>query len=340
MTRPQRQQADPPAGSGRPTYYTVSDGNYFLGTVALINSLALTGNAGTMFVLDVGLSSRQRRILRDHATLVDRSNDMRHPFLLKPYAHSLEPAGTAVVIDSDMIVTAPLHDVFEDAAGGLICAFPDGPQTRWRWFPEWQERLRLRAPLRREACINTGFLAFSVDHWPDLLSRWWEVCQLVRPEEVWVPGPFQAPDQDAMNALLMSEVPRDRVRLLPETETGFGVDVGRKIAVEDVSKLRCRHDGHELRILHFIDRPKPWERAGWARLAATDYVRLMRRVLFASDVPLQIDPGIVPLWLRPGRAGEATLSALGLTNGALVSLARHTPDAVAEQLRRLRRAIA
>jgi hypothetical protein len=321
------------------TYYTISDRNYFLGTVALLNSLALTGNPGSLFVLDTGLSPLQRELLSRSATLVDRSKDMRHPFLLKPYPHMLEPAGTVVVIDSDIIVTAPLTDIFESAASGLICAFPERPEIRSRWFPEWAERLELRAPLHREACINTGFVAFSVEHWPDLLRRWWDVCRLVREEEIWVPGPFQAPDQDAMNALLMSEIPRECLRVLPETEAGFGIDVGHQIEVTNFQALTCRQDGHELKTLHFLDRPKPWERSGWARLAAPDYVRLMRRVLFAEDVPLRIDPSLAPIWLRPGRVGETVLTALGLTNGVVVSLARHTPDGVKERLRRFRRTI-
>lgn len=323
----------------QPTYYTVSDVNYFLGTVALINSLSLTGNAGSIFVLDAGLSPLQRQLLSGFATLVDRPTDTRHPFLLKPYPHALDLAGTVVVIDSDIIVTTPLDHIFESAAGGLICAFPDGPETRWRWFPEWADRLQLRAPLHRDACVNTGFIAFSAEHWPDFLRRWWDVCHLIREEEVSVPGPFQAPDQDAMNALLMSEIPREGLLMLPETETGFGVEVGHGIEVVDYEALTCLREGHQLRAIHFIDRPKPWERSGWARLAAPDYVRLMRRILFADDVPFRIDPGLAPIWLRPGRAGESSLRMLGLANGVAVSTARHTPDRVKERLRQLRRAI-
>src|SRR3954470_23830992 len=110
----------------QPTYYTVSDRNYFLGTVVLINSLALNGNGGTLVVLDAGLSIAQRRFLGAFAMIVDRPNDVDHPFLLKPFPHSLDPAGTIVVIDSDIIVTAPLDDVLEAANSGAICAFPDG----------------------------------------------------------------------------------------------------------------------------------------------------------------------------------------------------------------------
>jgi hypothetical protein len=321
------------------TYYTVSDRNYFLGTVTLSNSLRLTGNGGSLVVLDAGLSHGQRHLLMDYATVVDLPEGVSHPFLVKPYPHFLDPEGPIVIIDSDVIVTGSLAEIIERAERGAICAYPDHPDTRARWFPEWQSRLGLRSPLRRDVCVNSGFIAFAVDHWPGLLGRWWEVCQRVRPDEISVPGPFQAPDQDALNALLMSELPRERLHVLPESEAGFGVDVGMTISVRDFDTLRCTSGEHEIRILHFLDRPKPWERAGWARLAAADYIRLMRRLLFAPDVALRIDPADVPLWLRPGRDGEVVLRTLGALNRGIVSAARRMPEPVRERLRRVRRAM-
>lgn len=323
-----------------PTYYTVSDHNYFLGTVTLLNSLRLTENAGELVVLDAGLSLWQRRLLDGHATVVDRPKEIIHPFLLSSYPHFFDASGTIVTIDSDIIVTGPLDEIIERAASGAICAYRDGPETRLRWFSEWQERLQLRSPLRRDVCINAGLFAFAIDQWPGLLARWWEICQLVPPNEILVPGPFQAADQDALNALLMSEIPRERLHLLPEAEAGFGVEVGRTISVEDFAMLKCSSQGHRMRLLHFIDRPKPWEGSGWARVAATDYVRLMRRLLFAPDIVLRVDPGKVPLWLRPSRSGELTLRSLGLANKAIVSAAHRIPEPLTERLRQLRRAIA
>ena len=72
--------------------------------------------------------------------------------------------------------------------------------------------------------------------------------------------------------------------------------------------------GRPAKLLH-LDNPKPWERSGWLRLGATDYIRLMRRLLFASDVPLSLDRSQAPLWLRPRLGGELTLRASGVEPG-------------------------
>ena len=45
------------------TYFTVSTHRFFLGTVALLNSLRLTGNAGELVVLDAGLTPDERELL-------------------------------------------------------------------------------------------------------------------------------------------------------------------------------------------------------------------------------------------------------------------------------------
>jgi hypothetical protein len=329
------------AGDSRPpTYFTVSDRNYFLGTVALINSLRVTGNRGDFVVLDAGLSDAQRLLLGDHAKVMDPPEECVHPFLLKPYPHFSDSAGTAVLIDSDVIVTGSLTEILWAAERGFICAYPDGPETRTRWFQEWQTRLGLRAPLRRDVCVNSGFLAIDMRRWSNLLTRWWEACQLIPPNEILVPGPFYSPDQDALNALLMSEFPREQLYVLPQFEAGIGVTVGAAVNVDSLSTLECTLDGHQTKILHFIDRPKPWEKSGWTRLAASDYVRLMRRLLFSDDVAIQLAPNQAPLWLRPSERGELTLKALGAANRAILAALRCMPSPLSGRLRRMRRAIA
>jgi len=122
------------------TYYTVSDNLFFLGTVALLNSLRLTGHAGELVVLDTGLTPSQRELLDEHATVF--APQMRvdvHPVVVKTYAHLSQPSGTVVVIDSDMIVTGSLSHILALAREGKICAYPDVPAVRRRWFPEWGE---------------------------------------------------------------------------------------------------------------------------------------------------------------------------------------------------------
>jgi hypothetical protein len=325
-------------GETEVTYYTVSDHRFFAGAVALLNSLRLTGNRGPLVVLDAGLTPRDRVVLSAHAT-VFRPPEWIHgnPVTMKPYVHLLEPSGIVILIDSDMIVTGSLEHIEGVARSGKICAYPDPPLTRGRWFEEWQDVLQLRAPLRREDCVNTGLVAFSTDHWPQLLSRWCEVCERVPPAEIFGTGtPFNAGDQDALNALLMSEIAREALVLLPEGEEVFGGDA----KVKDFETLACTSAGRPTKILHYVDRPKPWERSGWLRLAATDYVRLMRRLLFAADVPLRLNPPDVPVWLRPGLRGELALRTLGGANRAVVWSGHRVPKRVQERLRRARRRLA
>jgi hypothetical protein len=317
------------------TYFTVSTHRFFLGTVALLNSLHLTGNAGELVVLDAGLRRAERELLSRHATVfAPPTHADTHPVVTKTYAHLSRPAGTVVVIDSDMIVTGCLDDIVALTREGKICAYPDELRVRRRWFPEWQETLGLRAPLRPDIYVNTGLIAFSTLHWPHLLRRWREACERIPREQMWGShSPFNAPDQDALNALLMSEIPREALALLPERENAFG---GHAV-VEDYATLACTFEGQPTKILHLLDSPKPWEPFGWLRLASTDYVRLMRRLLFANDVPLRLDPEQVRLWLRPSRRGELTLEALGTMNRVLLRIAYTLPEPIQTRLRQFRR---
>jgi hypothetical protein len=317
------------------TYYTVSTHRFFLGTVALLNSLRLTGNAGELVVLDAGLTASERELLAPHATVYSPpAGQPIHPVVMKTYAHFSQPSGIVAVIDSDMIVTGPLDHIATIAAGGQICAYPDTPEVRGRWFSEWEEALGLSAPLRQDIYVNTGLVAFSTAHWPGLLKRWREVCESIPPSEMWGSNsPFNAPDQDALNALLMSEIPRSALTLLPKGEDAFGGDA----IVEDYETLQCSVDGLPAKILHLVDSPKPWEPSGWLRLAGMDHARLMRRLLLGSDVPLRLDPDQVPLWLRPNRRGELALRTLGAGNRGIIRIAHKLPEPIRTPLRQVRR---
>jgi hypothetical protein len=325
-----------PAAPERVTYFTVSNEPFFLGTVAVFNSLQLTHNPGTFIVLDAGLSTAQRTLLAPHAEIVSVEHIDVTPTMRKPWVSNLEPTGTLAFIDSDMIVTGSFDDVMAVAREGKICAYQDMPAVRWRWFPEWASMLELRAPLRRELYINAGFVVFNTEAWPHLLQRWWEVCNRMPPEMAWQSGsPLQASDQDTLNALLMSEVPAGATAALDPAEVAFGGDA----AVDDLASLAASVDGRRKTLLHFLDRPKPWERNGWVRLAGTDYVRLMRRLLFWDDVPIRVDPATVPVWLRPTKVGDTTLRVLGAGNRAIVKGAHALPRPMTERLRHVRRRI-
>jgi hypothetical protein len=320
------------------TYYSVSDQRFFLGTVALLNSLRLTGNAGELVVLDAGLTPAQRDTLARHATLYDPPQlAAGHPGIMKAYPFLLDARGTVVVIDSDIVVTSSLDPALDFANEGKICACPAWTETtRHRWFADWETALELRAPLRREDWVHNGFVVFSTEHWPSLLERWWEVCELVPVSEMTDDASlFQAPDADALNALLMSEIPREALALLPEGDEAFGGN----IRIDDVDTLSCSLDGRPTRIVHYPGNPKPWESYGWLRLGGTVSARILRRLYFAHDVPLRLDAAEVPLWIRTTPAGEVALQVVSLPSRVIAWTSEHAPEPVIERLRRLRQLV-
>jgi hypothetical protein len=298
------------------TFYTVSEAGFFPGTVALLNSLRLTGHRGPLVVLDAGLTSTQRKRLEEHATVVDIPVDMLNlPPTLKPFPFLVGASGPIVIIDSDMIVTASLAPALALADQGKICLFPDPPVDRGRWFAEWEEAFSLAATPRHQTYLNSGFVALSTERWPDLLERWWKACCVIPADRVFTDEDqlFRDGDQDALNAILMSEIEPDAVAVLPENGELYADDSGEAV-IADESRLLCYNRGEAVSIVHQILRPKAWSPSGWRRILWSPddvFVRLLPRVVLAEDVELRLDAGEVPWWLRrEGRLGVAGLRAL------------------------------
>ncbi len=280
-------------------FYTISDSGFFVGTVALLNSLRLTGHDQELVVLDCGFTDSERRILEGAGVSLVRPIDRANAYLLKPYPALLDPDGIVVVIDSDMAVTDSLDPILARAAKGDLCVFPDHPTDLTRWFAEWEQLFELRAPLRRQTYMNAGFLAVSAERWLPLLERWRELCVRLDPlsEQLGHPEALAQRDQDVLNALLMSEVHPDELHLLPPYELDL-----RRIEVEDPATLRCVADGRRQPILHLALSPKVFQRGGWRRVGMNaSYVQLLPRLLFEPDVLVRLEPEAVPLWVRPGR---------------------------------------
>ena len=323
------------------TFFTVADERFFPGAVCLLNSLRLSGNDAELVILDAGLTSSQRRRLEAHARLVTPTSDaLAQHLLLKSFPHALDPRGTVVVIDSDMIVTRPLDPVLEQVERGMVCMFADIEDQRQRFIPEWEEAFGLEAPLRRQNYMNAGFIALSTNHHPDLLRRYWELCHRIPPEGTLVGGggydqPFWGGDQDAINALLMSEVDSEAVVELPQEE-GPSPELLHDVKILDRQTLACELRGHRPYLLHYWGGPKPWARNAWLRVSRDAYVRLMKRVLFAQDAPVPMDPRELPLWLRPGPLGGATLAVLSAANRVARRLLKLVP---AEPRRRFARTV-
>ena len=164
---------------------TLADARFYLGLVALLNSLHLTGHSDVpVVVLDGGLTPDQRATVEPFATLKHRPHGAKTvTALAKVDVASLELPGVVLVIDADCIVTGSLRDVFRLAAAGRICAVRDDAAPGFeRRFEDWERLFELRSQVRQGGTyVNAGALCLSNDHWPHLLSRWAEITQRLPP---------------------------------------------------------------------------------------------------------------------------------------------------------------
>src|SRR5262249_13170614 len=106
--------ANSPTMENHVAYYTVANASYFLGAVALLNSLRRVGETAPFFVVDCGLTAAQRERLSTRATIVPRHEDL-HPLLQKATGPLARPAQIMVFIDADILVTRPLAPLLGDA---------------------------------------------------------------------------------------------------------------------------------------------------------------------------------------------------------------------------------
>lgn len=305
-------------GSPDITLYTIADSGFFLGLIGLVNSLRITGCHHPVVVLDCGLTPQQRAVVRPHCQLVAAPpRGAINPTQYKAFAHLLQPRGIVVIIDSDIIVARSLDSILRRAVEGRICAFPDWGGRRW--FPEWQQLFGLRAQLRREVYVNAGFVAWSTVHWPHLLERWWECCErtfaspTIR-EGAANTGPLAQADQDALNALLMSEIPAGAVALEPREAEAFRRNLP-EVEILDAGTLASRFAGHPVTLLHNNGAPKLWERQAWRRVRRRNaFIGLLRRLLHGSDVEIRLSRQDLPVWLRAGLAARTATYLLGSLN--------------------------
>jgi len=297
------------------SYCAVADERVFPGVVALLNSLRLTGHREPVHVLDAGLTTEQRRLLAPQCCLATPALGMpTHPGLLKPFIAPPDFEGVLVFLDSDLIVTGSLAPVVAAAADGGVCAFPDPDQGRY--FDEWREIFGIRAELRRQTYVSSHFVAFSTVAWPDLLPRWGELCARIFDRDVFTDdpdSPVDAADQDALNALLMSEMPAHATRLLPARSRVQGPLEARRTRILDRASLSCEHARHRPLVIHIGGKriPKPWQPAArpWVRRDA--YTRFLRRLLHGRDVVLPLASySALPPWLSEGAVGASVLLAL------------------------------
>jgi hypothetical protein len=326
----------PPPPNTSPVFCSIVDSAYFVGAVALVNSLRLTGHKGEIAFLDVGLEPKQRDFLGQVATMHDgpKGGGWLSVFA-KPILGSLYPERVVVFIDNDVVITGSLESLVQAAEDGAIVVIEDKDLMRARWFPEWEEMFSLREPLRRSPYANGGLVALSSDRWRWFLDRWYELSQMASELRAGRPfvlrsaevdsNPVGFNEQDVLNALLMSEVPESAVRLWPHS-VAPAWEERRSTRVTDTGALRCEADGETVLFLHFTGQPKPWQRHGWLKLRFRAFNRLLTRVLEADDVPLRLPREEVPPWLRAGIRGRLLENAGAAVASVAYAVLSLVPD--------------
>jgi glycosyltransferase involved in cell wall biosynthesis len=285
----------------------------------MVNSLRLLGYDQRVTVLDRGLSKHQQDLLAAECDLVVVPHTYAsNPTLFKPFAHLTHPHGVIILLDSDLIVARTLDLIIEAAISGQVCACAD-PESE-RWFAEWERIFDLPCRPRRQTYINAGFLAFSVEHWPHLLPRWWSLCQRISSHPtiyegaVWESPTSQA-DQDVLNAILMSEVPAECITVLPqETQPTVTETLEGEVELLDLEELSCSLRGRPVTLVHITGKTKPWELRGWSWIGRHLYPTFLRRLLIGEGVRIQVSHSDVPVWFRRGNIGRLTMQALSSVN--------------------------
>jgi hypothetical protein len=281
-------------------FYCVSSAEYYLGAVALINSLRLIGHDEPVYVLGAGLSDAQRESLEVTATVLTVPAD-RAPNELKPELGLRHPASTAVLIDVDMIVTRSLQPLIDDALQGRAVAFrnhEDRFDERWRRLPGL-------GPMTRRPYVCSGLICLGGDVREPVLEGLGRLGQEIDTERACFEGHDDSyellyADQDVLNAILAQDRFDGRVDALPARLAPMTPFAG--LRVQDERRLVCAYaDGERPYVVHHSLSPKPWQRPGYDGV----YSRLLRRLLNGNDVAVRPPLAEIPPDLRPGLAGRA-----------------------------------
>jgi hypothetical protein len=279
-------------------FYCVADSRYFLGAVALVNSLRLSGHDEAVHVLDCGLTESQRKILEPEVELVRAQGD-EPPWLRKAELPLALPAAVRILIDADMIVTRPLDELIELAAGDRIVAFRDRQQ---RFFAEWGSATGL-GDARPGPYVSSGLVLCGGDAGGRLLELLHEHRAAVDFERTfWRRGPRDYPflyaDQDVLNAILTT---RERDSLLALDERLAATPPYRGLRVRDSRALSCGYrDGERPYVVHQYVR-KPWLEPTYHGV----YSRLWRRLVVGPDLAIRPPEDELPPRMRTGPLAAA-----------------------------------
>ncbi|MBA2296488.1 MAG: hypothetical protein H0W14_00435, partial [Actinobacteria bacterium] len=284
----------------------MSSSAYFLGAVAMVNSLRLLGHDEPIHLLDLGLTDEERQALAAEATIVEASAETQ-PWLSKTIAPLAHPAETMILLDTDIIVTRRLDELIERASEGGAIAFENDDE---RFVPEWAELLDLGAAKRRPY-VCSGLVFLGGESGAEALRLLDDRQRRVDFERSYFgvdePGyALRFLDQDVLNAVLQSSVETERFEVRPFAEAPMPPFEG--LRVIDESRLRCAYaDGHSPYAVHHFG-AKPW-------LEATHdgvYSQLLRRLLQGPDVAIGVPAAELPLRLRGGPIASAERKRINL----------------------------
>ena len=281
-------------------FYCVVDSRYFLGAVALLNSLRLLGHEEPAFLLDCGLTRAQRSLLSPHATLVPRPDDSP-PWLLKAAAPLRHPAEIVVLVDADVVVTRSLTEIIHEGADLGVVAFRNGSD---RFVPEWGELLKLGTAHRRPY-VSSSLVFLGGSLGTETLKLLDDLRTEVDFERsYWRSNrsdyPFLLADQDVLNAILATRVDPSRVVELEHRLEAVPPFAG--LRVVDERSLSCAYeDGTEPYVVHHFLPKKPWLEPTIPGV----YTQLLGRLLSGDDVAIQVPRQELPLHLRPGLRAAA-----------------------------------
>jgi hypothetical protein len=287
-------------------FYCVTGRDFFLGAVALVNSLRLVGHEEPIFVLDCGLEPAQRELLAREATLI-RAPGEDPPSTLKLSAPVSHPAEVMALLDADLIVLRRLDELVGLAAEGRLVGFENESH---RHFPEWAELSG--GSLRHGPYLSSSALVVGGDVARELLPLAARELDALDRGATWLEEgsedePYFYADQDVLNALALGRLREEQVAALGPRLAPVPPFAG--LRLRDPGRLSVTdRDGAEPFVLHHFFR-KPW----LVRMKSNVYSRLLTRLLLGDDVRLRLDPRLVPLRLRTG--GLAALARLAVDLG-------------------------
>jgi hypothetical protein len=293
----------------RAAFYCVSNEPYFLGVVAMVNSLRLLGHSEPIFVLDCGLGAAQRELLSEAAAVLP-APDASPPVLLKTYAPLRHPAEVMVLIDADIIVTRSLHGLIDRASEGRVMAVDDGQD---RFFSQWGELTGGTA--RRGPYVSSCLTLLGGGVGREVLETMHAVQDRIEIEqtpyarslpdfvsyaETHDQNPYYFADQDILNAVLATEVDPGRLEVLERRAVAIFPFAGLRMIARD--GLRCAYDdGTEPYAVHHLLLSKPWLVGN----IETVYSRLLRRLVSGDGLAVRVLERWMPRWLRRGALAYA-----------------------------------